>query len=234
MCSRTRYRAIAYCRRNHFPTEVSPEGAQDAAADMHGDDLAGIVQTLGLPKVHVIAHSSGAHSALFFAAKNPALLRSLAVVEPPATGLLVGTANGPAVLKEFGQRFALAREAFLKRDVEDGLRLFADGVGGPGTYERRSEFEKKMMMDNADAHVADVISSRPRPQFTRAMARAIDVPVLLIRGGRSPEFFGVILDELARCLPKAQLIVVGDSSHTVPAENPTEFQAAVLPFLAKH
>src|SRR2546423_9145757 len=70
----TRYRAIAYSRRNHFPTEVSPEGAQDAAADMHGDDLAGIVQTLGLPKVHVVAHSSGAHSALFFAAKNPALL----------------------------------------------------------------------------------------------------------------------------------------------------------------
>src|SRR2546423_15242527 len=36
-----RYRAIAYSRRNHFPAEVSPEGGQDAAAGLHGDDLAG-------------------------------------------------------------------------------------------------------------------------------------------------------------------------------------------------
>jgi non-heme chloroperoxidase len=229
-----RYRAIAYSRRNHFPTDVSPDGTQDLAADVHGDDLAGLVEALGLSKVHVVAHSSGAHSALFFATKHPALLRSLTVVEPPAAGILLGIDNGPSILKEFGERFAPARDAFRKRDLENGLRLFADAVGGPGTYERRSEFDKKMMMDNVDSHIADAISSRPRPQFTCAMAGAIKVPALLIRGGRSPEFFGAILTGLARCLPDAQVIVVQDASHTVPGENPEGFQAAVLPFLAKH
>src|SRR5262245_31431924 len=144
----SRYHAIAYSRRNHFPTEVSPEGTQDLAADTHGDDLASVVISMGLPKVHVVAHSSGAHSALFFAAKHPEMLHSLVVVEPPAGGLLVGVEGGAAVLKEFGERFAPAREAFRKRELAKGLRLFADGVGGPGTYERRSEFDKKMMMDN--------------------------------------------------------------------------------------
>jgi non-heme chloroperoxidase len=91
-----------------------------------------------------------------------------------------------------------------------------------------------MMMDNVDSHIADAISSRPRPQFTCAMAGAIKVAALLIRGGRSPEFFGAILTGLARCLPDAQVIVVQNASHTVPGEHPEGFQAAVLPFLAKH
>lgn len=229
----TRYRVIAYSRRNHFPTEVSPESTQDLAADIHGDDLAGLVIALGLPKIHVVAHSSGAHSALFFAAMHSEMLRSLVLVEPPAGGLLAGIEGGAIVLKEFGERFAPARDAFRKRDLESGLRLFADAVGGPGTYERRSDIDKKMMMDNVDGHIADAISTRARPQFTCAMAADIKVPALLIRGERSPEFFGVILTQLARCLPTARTVVVKDSSHTVPGENPGGFQSVVLPFLGK-
>jgi non-heme chloroperoxidase len=85
-----RYRAIAYSRRNHFPNDVSPDGLPDAAADAHGEDLAAFVRALGLSKVRIVAHSSGAHTALFFAAKHPDMLISLALNEPPATGLLAG------------------------------------------------------------------------------------------------------------------------------------------------
>src|ERR1700752_3368714 len=63
-----RYRAIAYSRRNHAPNDVSPEGTPDSAADAHGEDLASFVRALGLTKVRIVAHSSGAHAALFFAA----------------------------------------------------------------------------------------------------------------------------------------------------------------------
>jgi non-heme chloroperoxidase len=229
-----RYRVIAYSRRNHFPGEVSGDGVQDGAADTHGDDLAELIKNLGLPKAHIVAHSSGAHSALFLAARHPDLVRSLALVEPPATGLLVNLADSQALLKEFGSRFAPAREAFRKRDLENGVRLFADGVGGPGTYDRRSDFEKRMMADNAEAHVADAISTRPRPQFSCEMAARIAIPTLLLRGERSPAFFGRILQELERCMPKQQLVVISTASHSVSAENPAGFQAALLPFLEKH
>ena len=116
------------------------------------------------------------------------MLRSLVVVEPPAGGLLFGVEGGAAVLKEFDERLAPARDAFRMRELANGLRLFADAVGGPGTYERRSEFDKKMMMDNVDGHIADAISTRARPQFTCAMAGNINVQALLIGGERSPEF----------------------------------------------
>ena len=228
------YRVIAYSRRNHFPNEVSGDGVQDGAADTHGDDLAALIRNLGLPKAHIVAHSAGAHSSLFLAAKHPQLLRSLTLVEPPATGLLATTEDGHALLKDWGARFAPAQEAFRKRDRDKGARLFADGVGGPGTYDRRSDLEKRMMADNADSAIADATSIRPRPQFTCDMAARIDIPTLLLRGERSPDLFGRILQELACCMPKRQLVVVSTTSHTVPAENPAGFRAVVVPFLEEH
>lgn len=56
----------------------------DGAADLHGEDLAAFVRTLGLSKVRVVAHSAGAHAALFFAAKNPDMIVSLTLNEPTA------------------------------------------------------------------------------------------------------------------------------------------------------
>jgi non-heme chloroperoxidase len=63
------YRAIAYSRRNNYPNDVSPEGTPDGAADVHGEDLAALARALGFSKIRV--DSSGAHAALFFAAKHP-------------------------------------------------------------------------------------------------------------------------------------------------------------------
>ena len=51
----SRYRAIAYSRRNNFPNEVSADGTPDGAADVHGEDLAAFVRALGLSKVRVVA-----------------------------------------------------------------------------------------------------------------------------------------------------------------------------------
>src|SRR5262245_33937 len=99
-----RYRAIAYSRRNHFPNEASPDGMPDGAADAHGEDLAAFARALGFSKVRVVAHSAGAHAALFFAASNPDTIVSLAFNEPPATGLLAGVPAAAEVLKEWGAR----------------------------------------------------------------------------------------------------------------------------------
>lgn len=229
-----RYRVIAYSRRNHFPNAVSGDGTPDVAADIHGEDLAALVKGLGLSRVHVVAHSCGAHTALFFAANHPDMLRTLVVNEPNATGLLMTASGGAETMKEFGSRFAPAREAFRNGDLERALRLFADAIGGPGTYDRRSEEERRRMRDNALAHVADATTSRPHPDFTCEMARRITAPTLLLNGARSPAFFHRIVDELEHCLATRERITIPGASHTVPGENPQGYDEAVLAFLAKH
>jgi pimeloyl-ACP methyl ester carboxylesterase len=88
------FHVIAYSRRNHFPNEVSPQGWADTAADLHAQDLAGLIAALRLGPVNLVAHSSGAHAALFFVDRHPELVRALVINEPPpASGLLAGNAG---------------------------------------------------------------------------------------------------------------------------------------------
>jgi non-heme chloroperoxidase len=229
-----RYHAIAYSRRNNYPNETSPDGMPDGAADAHGEDLAAFVRALGLSKVRIVAHSSGAHAALFFAASHPDMVVSLALNEPPAAGMLVGTENGAETLKEFAIKLAPAREALKVGDTKNGIPLFVDGVGGSGAYDRRSAADKNMNSDNAASYLADATTKRPRAAFTCDMAKAISAPVLLSNGERSQNFFFRIIDQLEACLPKSEKVVIAGSSHTVPSENPDAYDQAVLTFLAKH
>ncbi len=229
-----RYRAIAYSRRNHFPNSASPDGLPDGAADAHGEDLAAFVRALGFSKVRVVAHSAGAHTELFFAAKNPDMIVSIALNEPPATGLLAGAPGAADMLKEWGAGQAPAREAFKAGDTAAAIPLFVNAVGGPGAFERRSDADKQMNRDNAASAQADAITTRPRPVFTCEMAKAISAPVLLSNGERSPKFFHLITDQLANCLPNRERIVIAGSSHTVPSENPEAWRQDVLAFLGRH
>jgi non-heme chloroperoxidase len=228
------YHAIAYSRRNSYPNETSPDGMPDGAADVHGEDLAAFVRALGFSKVRIVAHSSGAHAALFFAASHPDMVLSLALNEPPAAGMLVGSENGAETLKEFAIKLAPAREALRVGDTKNGIPLFVDGVGGSGAYDRRSAADKTMNSDNSASYLADATTKRPRAAFTCEMAKAITAPVLLSNGERSQNFFFRIIDQLEACLPNSEKIVVAGSSHTVPSENPDAYDQAILAFLAKH
>lgn len=229
-----RYRAIAYSRRNNYPNDVSPDGMPDGAADAHGEDLAAFVRALGLSKVRVVAHSSGAHAALFFAALHPERVVSLALNEPPAAGILVGVPEVAEMLKAWGNGLAPAREALEAGDIKAGVPLFVNAVGGPGAYERRSDADKMMNLDNVASYQADATTKRPRPVFTCEMAKAINVPTLLSNGERSPKFFYRVIDQLEVCLPDRERIVIAGSSHTVPSESPDAYDRAILLFFAKH
>lgn len=184
--------------------------------------------------MRVVAHSSGAHAALFFAATHPDMVVSLALNEPPALGILNGLPNSGDLLKEFAATLAPAREALRVGDVHRGIPLFVNGVGGSGAYERRSEAEKSMNLDNVASYQADATTTRPRAVFTCDMAKAISAPTLLSNGERSPELFHRILDQLESCLPKRERVEIAASSHSVPSDNPTGYDQAVLAFNARH
>ncbi len=57
------------------------------------------------------------------------------------------------------------------------------------------------------------------------------VPTLLLRGERSPLMFGLVLDELARCLPDPQRETIPAASHSMASGNPAAFNETVLHFL---
>ena len=227
--SRT-HRVIAYSRRNHFPNRTNPSGLPDYAADDHARDLASLMRSLGFGNVDLVGHSSGASTVLVLAAQNPELVRSIIIVEPPLGSMLSNDPDDRAAVTEFMSRFGRALAALNENRTAEAVRLFADAVGGPGAYERRTPAQKAMMLDNIAAHAADARGTRPRPIFTCDMAGRVKAPVLLITGTRSPAFFHRIADRLTACFGNVQRLSI-EASHTVPGENPRAFERAVLSFI---
>src|SRR5438128_12247520 len=88
------FRVLAYDRRGHSASE-RPAGQGSVFED--ADDLAGLIDELGLAPAHVAGNSYGAAIALRAATRRPDVLRSLIVHEPPLFPLLAGTELEPAL-----------------------------------------------------------------------------------------------------------------------------------------
>jgi pimeloyl-ACP methyl ester carboxylesterase len=59
----------------------------------------------------------------------------------------------------------------------------------------------------------------------------IDVPALIIAGGRDNMTPRALSEEMARLIPGARLLIVEDGSHTAPIERPHLVDEAVMRFL---
>jgi pimeloyl-ACP methyl ester carboxylesterase len=64
--------------------------------------------------------------------------------------------------------------------------------------------------------------------------RNIRTPVLLVTGEKSLLYFTSIINELERCLPNREKVILRNASHGLEYENPVEFNKMVLGFIDKH
>jgi pimeloyl-ACP methyl ester carboxylesterase len=96
-----------------------PAGRADF--DRDADDVAGLLDE----PAHLIGHSYGGVVALLAAARRPDTVRSLAVIEPPALGLLSDDPLAESFLLELD---SAAQEA---RDADDYRSRFLQGFGFP-------------------------------------------------------------------------------------------------------
>jgi hypothetical protein len=109
---------------------------------------------------------------------------SLAVNEPPAPGTLNGLPNRSDILKEFAG-LVKARELLKNGDVQRGIPMFVDVVEVPGAYERRSEGDTRMNIENVASYQADAIQG-PQTGLTCDLAKTISALTLLSGAQRSP------------------------------------------------
>src|SRR5881396_2592476 len=126
----TRFRVIAYSRRYHWPNAAQPDG-QEYSLSLHADDLIGLIETLGLERVHLVASSYGAYVALLVTLRRPDLVRSLVLAEPPILPWLGRTPAGDSLLHTFDRTvFKAARAAFVRDDSVGAVQRFWDGLAG--------------------------------------------------------------------------------------------------------
>lgn len=228
------FHAITYSRRYHWPNAEPAADATYPIAEQVAD-LAGLIEALELAPAHLVGSSFGAMTALTLAVERPALVRSLVLGEPPLLPWLERVPGGEAIEKQFvTTSFFPAGAAFARGDMEAGVRLFIDGVIGPGAYDRIPPEARQAMLDNAGAEAAETRTPPTAyfPDLAPADVAQLEMPVLLVQGETSPPMFGLITDELARVLPKASRATIAAASHGMHARQPAAYNAAVLAFLA--
>jgi pimeloyl-ACP methyl ester carboxylesterase len=204
------FRVLVYDRRGHSASE-RPAGQGSVFED--ADDLAALIEELGLAPAHVAGNSFGAVITLRAATRRPEVFRSLIAHEPPAFALLAGTELEPA-LQEV-QRRAGAVIALLERgDHQGAARLFVDTIAfGPDAWETQLTPEmREVFIANAPTWL-DETRDPDSPQLDLDALAGFDRPALLTSGTESAPFFGPVVDMIASRMPRAERVTIEGADH---------------------
>ena len=175
--------------------------------------------------VDLVGHSFGGVVALALALAEPGRLASLTLVEPVLFAALAGT---PAGAEE--ARAAAPFEAALARgETEAAARLFVGRWGAGLPWEALDPRQRQGFVARIPLVVAGGPATLDDRPGTLAPGRleALDLPVLLLRGARSPACIAAIQSALAARLPRARQAEIAGAGHMLPLSHP-EALAAVL------
>jgi pimeloyl-ACP methyl ester carboxylesterase len=225
------YHTVTYSRRAHFPNPW-PENYDACDAEVHAADMAALIEALELGPVHLVAHSIGGVAALLMATRRPELVRSLVLGEPPLLPWLGGTSEGDDLLTAHAASATEpAQAAFRQGDQEEGVRRFLNGVIGAGAFDRIPPAVRGPLLDNAPELGIQVATS-PEMLFSSLRPddlRQLQVPVLFLRGERSPRMFGLIIAALRAALPQTEVAQIPGVSHDL--SNPPVIVEVIRAFL---
>ncbi len=239
------YRVLTYSRRMSFPNQNRGDILTDTIAN-NSEDLAELIKKLGIAPVHLVGHSLGGFVAAYFASQHPEMLRSLVLVEPAVSGILLTNPNSRLQLLIFflshpstaiaAANFSVGAKRAIKILKENGdskkaAQIFVDTIQNTqGAFDRFPEEFRKIVTDNANT-ILDV--DIPPPQFTKEDTRRISTPTLLIKGETSHKILRVITFNLSRYIPNSKLVSIGGSGHFPQIEKPEEFNSILKDFLRR-
>lgn len=233
-----KHRVFSYSRRYAYPGKITADSVGYSVVP-HAKDLAAFIKALNIGPVHLVGHSYGAYTALVTALEHPELVKSLCLGEPPVLSFLSNTTEGNGLLSEFKIKTILpAAQAFEKGNDLEGVRIFLDGVMNQhNLYDQLPPEIQQQIQDNIP-ELKGVVSTHEEAVFSTFITcedlKKLKVPTLLITGEISTRFLTLISDELEKCLPRKERVIIPGASHEMEMENPPAFNEAVLRFIQKY
>lgn len=134
-----------------------------------------------------------------------------------------------AALASFGPVIGAAREQLAAGEVEMGTRTFLDHALGRNAYQQWSESARQMALQNARA-----FGRRAEAGLSCTDVSAIRSPALLLIGATTPAHNRAMMQGVQSCVPGIETVEVQGAAHNIHIDNPTEFNRAVLGFVARH
>jgi len=239
----SKYDVVTYSRRLAKPNR-NPENYDQSTIENNSSDLVGLIQNLRLSPVHLIGHSYGGFIAAYTATTRPDLVRTLTLIEPAISTMLLKNRKSIA---EFLSLFltspstAISAAKFQRNSLDPSLKAFKEGkfdaalrFNVDGIMNRKDALNslpnpiQTMMKDN-EKTVGELIAEPP--PFGKQETSKISVPTLLIHGTDSPRVLHTIVERLSKSIPKNEMKIVEGSAHFPHFEKPEEFNRVVLDFL---
>jgi 3-oxoadipate enol-lactonase len=215
-----RYRVLRYDSRGHGRSDA-PDGPY--TIDMLADDALGLLDALGIERVHFCGLSKGGMVGQVLGARHGARLISLA---------LCSTAAHMPQREVWDERIRVA--------TEQGMAALADGVIGRWFTEafRREpsivvDRVRQMILDTPPQGYAACCAAI-RDMDLRDLITGIRVPTLVIVGEDDPATPPEKAREIQNLIPGAQLEVIPDAAHLLNIEQDVAFDAALTSLLDRH
>jgi len=185
----------------------------------------------GRGPLHLVGHSYGGFVAITFARQHPALLRSVALYDPVAFGVLHDAADreGIADLAR-----ADAHPAFL--DVASGggdawMAAFVDYWSGPGAWLALPAAFRDSML-RVGRKVYGEVSTLLRDRTPASAYAVITAPTLFIRGEHTPYAARRLVELLTAAMPNARIETLLGAGHMGPISDADRCNALIAAHIA--
>jgi pimeloyl-ACP methyl ester carboxylesterase len=214
--SLSKYKLIRFHRRGFAGSSRAPVpfSIRDQAAD-----AAALLKALGISRAHIVGHSFGGCVALQLALDQPALVRSLVVMEPPLfdPNAAVSPFAKLESMYQSGDKLG-AMSTFSQMSYGTEWRTLAARVpGGPAQVEK-----------DVDTVFQSEAPSMVKWGFGAAEAARITQPIINVTGGGR---HGGSLKQLSTWIPKIESRVVPGTTHAMLMEDPKAVSEAIAEFL---
>lgn len=213
------YRVVAVDMRGHGRS-TKPPGPY--TIPMFAADVTAVLQALEIPSAHVLGISLGGMIAFQLAVSYPQMVKSLIIVNSVPS----------MVVRNFLDRWQLWRRLAIVELM--GMRRMGEYLAPrlfpkPEQGELRQEIIQRWAQNDKQAYLA-AMRSFVGWDVTGQLA-GIQCPTLVIS---ADEDYWPVADKEAYTaqIPQARLLVIEDSRHATPIDQPEVFNTAVLDFLA--
>jgi branched-chain amino acid transport system permease protein len=237
------FRAIAPVLRGCAGTTGATTGFEITRLS---DDLFDLVNALGITRFHLVGHSLGGAVATQFALDHPEMLRSMMLVaSAPASGLSGMREQGSraaAILRIFDPDHApsmsLLGLSYRMQTAWGGNRSMLRGALAelmPTIPAEGPMFDA--LVDDATRMIPEAVvgylKALHRFDVQRELRRIVDVPVLVLAGGKDVLVPRAALERTAQLFPRGELVEWEHVGHSPMLEAPDELARLVVDFTTR-
>jgi len=212
------YRIIDYDLRGHGESDKGP--GLDYGFDSHVEDLAGLMDALGIEKATLAGHSMGGMIAQYFALKYPERVERLVLVATAACMM-------PGFMRGLAGRFA----AWLARAFPSLIATIIRRKNASKPRELFPEFDHPEL--NFDAFAVAHCFAAIMYMDIRDRLKGLAFPTLVISSTTDELVEPALVRRLADMIPGSCFVSIENHSHYVPLEKPAEVAAAIDGFTSE-